>query len=1059
MNLLTRETAAVGFRLSYLSFFLLTLSSRTWAEHLPIKTYTTVDGLANNEINRIVRDSRGFLWFCTSNGLSRFDGYTFTNYGTSQGLPHGSVSDFLETRGGEYWVATGAGLVRFNPQAPPESRVAYANETGSRSPPMFTVVVPEEENRYSRSITVLLEDHSGTLWCGTYTGLYRLERAEDHLALRFTDIGIPSDWGEGRIISDLLEDRRGSLWVAAPRGLYRRWPDGSSEHYTKRDGLPDEYLHDLLEDHQGRLWAGTRYGGFFEFAADETHRPPIVRRAYSARQGMPRRQWVNQLFQTYDGRFWVATSEGLLQFFPDGDEQGLWFHSYSERNGLSCPELTALNEDLGGNLWLGASNAGTMKLERNGLVTYEERDGLYSINSIFGDRAGGVCFRGCILGDERTTVFEGAKLNAMGHTPDYNYTRLGRFDGWRFTWFKPDAVAALGWVLEGITLQTGNGEWWVGADRSLYRFPAADSFDKIKKARPLAVYTSKDGIGAGGPFRLFGDSHGNVWVAAWSATPLLLWEQASQTLRDLSTAPGFSSKDVQFRSFGEDRAGNVWIGSNGQIARYHDGSFTLFTASDGLPPGFITSIYLDHAGKLWLASARSGLIRVDDPEAQRPIFVVYTTEQGLSTNSVDAAATQLIVEDLQGHIYIGTGMGLDRLDPATGQFKHFTTADGLARGSIKACYRDGDGGLWFGTTRGLSHLVPPANEPPLAPPPVLISGLQVADSRRFVSAVGESDIVLADLTAGQNQLQIDFIGLSFAPGDLLRYQYMLSGADQDWGPPTEQRSVTYRLAPGRYKFLVRAVNSDGIVSANPAVITFRILPPVWARWWFLTLVAIGLALVLYRFYLYRVGRLLELERVRTRIASDLHDDIGANLSLIAGVSDVLQQQVPSSDPKIGERLSLIASVSRRSVDAMSDIVWAVNPNRDHLSDLTQRMRRFASEVFSSRGIRFRFDAPDSARDTRITADVRREVLLIFKEGANNAARHSCCTEVEVTLQIDRGMIVLKVSDNGRGFDPTSPNVGEGMFTMRERAEKLGGKLTVISSVGTGTTLILNAVLK
>src|SRR5262252_2579196 len=175
MNLSTRETAAVGSRLFYLLFFLLTLWSRTWAEHLPIKTYTTVDGLANNEINRIVRDSRGFLWFCTSNGLSRFDGYTFTNYGTGQGLPHGSVSDFLETRGGEYWVATGAGLVRFNPQAPPEPRVAYANETGSRSPPMFTVVVPEEENRYSRSITVLLADHSGTLWCGTYTGVYRLE--------------------------------------------------------------------------------------------------------------------------------------------------------------------------------------------------------------------------------------------------------------------------------------------------------------------------------------------------------------------------------------------------------------------------------------------------------------------------------------------------------------------------------------------------------------------------------------------------------------------------------------------------------------------------------------------------------------------------------------------------------------------------------------------------------------------------------------------------------------------------------------------------------------------
>jgi len=181
--------------------------------------------------------------------------------------------------------------------------------------------------------------------------------------------------------------------------------------------------------------------------------------------------------------------------------------------------------------------------------------------------------------------------------------------------------------------------------------------------------------------------------------------------------------------------------------------------------------------------------------------------------------------------------------------------------------------------------------------------------------------------------------------------------------------------------------------------------------------------------------------------------------LIAGLSDMLKQQSRSSDPQTDERLSLIASVSRRSVDAMSDIVWAINPNRDHLSDLAQRMRRFASEVFSSRGIRFRFDAPDSARDTRITADVRREVFLIFKEGANNAARHSCCTEVEITLRIDRGMLVLKLSDNGKGIDATRADGGEGMFTMRKRAEKLGGKLTVISSADTGTTLILNAFLK
>src|SRR5262245_56385090 len=248
------RTIANSFRPTWLVIALLVVSSPIRAERLPIKAYTTVDGLANNEVNKIVRDSRGFLWFCTSDGLSRFDGYTFTNYGTNEGLPHSDISALLETREGEYWVGTNAGLVRFNPKAPPVSRVIYASETGSRTPPMFTVV-PQEETKAAPAITALLEDRNGTIWCGTHDGLYRLERGEGYLVLRSIDIGIPAEWPEGRIVYDLLEDRRGSLWVAAAGGLYRRWPDGSSERYTKRDGFPDDYFHDLLEDHEGGLWA------------------------------------------------------------------------------------------------------------------------------------------------------------------------------------------------------------------------------------------------------------------------------------------------------------------------------------------------------------------------------------------------------------------------------------------------------------------------------------------------------------------------------------------------------------------------------------------------------------------------------------------------------------------------------------------------------------------------------------------------------------------------------------------------------------------------------------
>src|SRR5262249_467289 len=132
------------------------------AERLPLKSYTVAEGLPNNVINKIVRDSRGFLWFCTAEGLSRFDGYSFTNYGVDQGLPHNGVNDVLETHSGELWVGTSGGLVFFNPKGQSTSRIVFANES-IQPAPMFTVVVPEDPDRGARAANVLFEDRDGTI--------------------------------------------------------------------------------------------------------------------------------------------------------------------------------------------------------------------------------------------------------------------------------------------------------------------------------------------------------------------------------------------------------------------------------------------------------------------------------------------------------------------------------------------------------------------------------------------------------------------------------------------------------------------------------------------------------------------------------------------------------------------------------------------------------------------------------------------------------------------------------------------------------------------------------
>jgi ligand-binding sensor domain-containing protein len=204
--------------------FALLLASAAWgrAEKLPLKIYTAADGLAHNSVNRIVRDSRGYLWFCTSEGISRFDGYEFHNYGRRDGLPHRFVNDLLETRKGELWAATGGGLCHFEPRGSGHQK--------------FRVYRVGNDDRASH-VNVLLEDNGGRIWCGTDAGLFRLEHAagQTPAVLRSIDLRMPKEAWDDRVISALLHDGEGGVWVGAGSGLYRLHPHGDVERYTEAE--------------------------------------------------------------------------------------------------------------------------------------------------------------------------------------------------------------------------------------------------------------------------------------------------------------------------------------------------------------------------------------------------------------------------------------------------------------------------------------------------------------------------------------------------------------------------------------------------------------------------------------------------------------------------------------------------------------------------------------------------------------------------------------------------------------------------------------------------------
>ena len=303
-------------------------------------------------------------------------------------------------------------------------------------------------------------------------------------------------------------------------------------------------------------------------------------------------------------------------------------------------------------------------------------------------------------------------------------------------------------------------------------------------------------------------------------------------------------------------------------------------------------------------------MRTDNPTADVPRFVHLTTENGLSSNNIRS-----ITEDDFGRIYLGSVRGIDRLTPETGIVKHYSVNDGLATDFVDTALRAKTGALCFGTPNGISRLVP-EKEGRASVPPILLSGLRVVGVEKKLSELGERSISNLELAANENNLQIDFFGIDFKPSETLRYQYRLEGADAEWSAPTEQRTINYaNFSAGSYRFVVRAINADGIHTPQPASVSFIILSPIWARWWFVAAAIVLTFLLFYLFYRWRIARLrevnqalsetafaetalsrsreerlIELERVRSRIATDLHDDIGASLTQIAILSAVAQTQ-------------------------------------------------------------------------------------------------------------------------------------------------------------------------
>ena len=970
----------------------LVLRAAAGAQDFPVVTFSAAEGLPHDSVSQGIQDERGFLWFSTGTSIARFDGETFTTYGRSEGLDVGTGANDLRIDGrGALWIAAnGTGIFRFDLSGTDRSK-------------RFTQVLVGP-TRATNRVNSIAFSPGDRIWAGTDAGVFvgHLDRGD------FRRVELPLAAGQAQDAL-LVPDVRlygSEVWLATTGGVFV-CPADAPAHCVQ---VTREHASSLLVTRDRRLWIGVEHGVDVwtldgaklaagpERVADGWRMTSLIE---DSRGGV--------LGTTYNGRLIGIrgrTSRVLFQ---------------SEQVAL----INSVMEDSAGNLWL-ATSSGLMALRRQGVSLFSTLHGLreMGVRTVLDDASG--------------------RLYALS-----DGFWLHRLDGDRLSAIRlklPAGVRPSSWPR---TIRVDrNGDVWLGTAQGLYRYSGVTfAPDRAPEYDPTNGYTVADGLAGNHVSGIYEDRHGDLWIGSVATGPdtLTVWRRQSGRLERLGSSMGLPPFNQPSDAILEDARGTMWIPlREGGVARIVNGRATVLGAANGLPT-LLISPFQDRQGRLWFGGVDS-IVRIADPTAD--VIKAETVISGLR------ARTLALKENAFGTIFVSTQAGLFTLDPQSGRQRRFSSFDGLPSGDVETLATSMDGTMLLVAGRRLVRLSPPREDSAGGTPRCYITALRVAGRPQPIPERGVDRVQPFDVAATQNHVEVEFVGLSRQVGEPLTYQYRLTGISAAWMPANQRRLIYAGLAPGRYQFEVRALAADGLSASAPAQIAFTVIPPWYRQWWFLIACAATLGAVAYTGHRTRLAQVIRTEQLRSRIATDLHDDVGASLSQIAILAEVTRRRAGSADGAITQPLAAIATTSRDLVDAMSDIVWAVNPRTDSLADLTRRMRRFADETLGAADIALDFSAPSEDIDRKLGADLRREVYLILKESVANIARHSGASKARVELQLTRQELRLAIADNGKGFDTSVGYDGNGIVSMRKRVAQLGGELSISAAPGFGTQVML-----
>lgn len=995
--------------------------------------YTTNEGLSNDNITAIAKDQQGFLWIGTVNGLNRFDGIQFKTFHhepkDKNSLLGNYVLGITLAPNGHLWVSTDQGLNILDP-----AKLEFQ-----------AITFPEQaDSLQNDGVSPVVFDAMGMAWTTTHTAIRQIDPKKKELRYSFNTEKNAIGW------FGIAIDDRGHIWFAN-NGIHRFDPATGTLKYfvgaNPREGFEAANPLSVQVDAKGEVYAGTWHKGIWKY------------------------------------------HEGLDEFVR-----------FPMPHGFSPTFLPDLTEGGAPAFWIGGGETG---LAWYNLKTKEFQEFRRDVRDPFthNNYQGRCFFKDKTNGD----VWIGTEIGLEHYAP--NSIRFGR------SLIPPVKEVGVFSLVSGIvkdrTDPTGQryfvGVWGTG----LYTWNKATG-------EAVRMKSSNSDFSSNAIFNIFQDSKGYVWGCLGYNFGIGRYNPRTGEWKDYRGF--FKNKDrphVVWCGM-EDSAGNVWFGTSEEgLYRYNPLTDQIeqafFDKKMVNDKGRITvySMSEDQQGRLWLGCVDVGVVRFD-PKAKvahrfqykvanphegcksivaAPNGRVYagftdalleldqstgkelrrfTNENGLKTTRIIFSAV-----DKLGRIWFTSEYLLHCFDPKTGEFSYYGSEDGLFSNAMTDAFcKVSDGEFFVGFQNAFNHFYPERLRLNTVPPPVTITSMKVMDKERKASILKTLTLDLGFLSSslekvefdtflsinpGEDIFTIEFAALNFNQPQRNRYAYMLEGFNKDWIYTDRPIATFTNMDGGNYTFRVKACNNDGIWNESGTAIEVRIKPPFIKSWGFKLLAASVLGLLVFGFFKYREFQRQRLDKFREGLARDLHDEMGSTLSSIRFFSEFAKQQIGEDKPTVTPVLQRISDSASALGESMQDIIWAMKTKNDHLEDLAARMTEFGLRLLESRNIRFTSHVNEAFLGKQLKPEQRRNIYLIFKEAINNAAKYAEATEVELFLALKNGHLLMRISDNGKGFEPgelATGGGGNGLNNMQHRAAAIGGKVELSSTPGQGTKVEL-----